>query len=261
MDDNNDEILKSKEWLCRTRLLLGDESVARLQNASVLIVGLGGVGAYAAEMVCRAGVGHMTIVDGDVVDPTNLNRQLPALHSTLGQPKAEVMAARLRDINPALDLDARHLFIRDELTDHILDAHHYDYVVDAIDSLSPKVNLALKCLERKIPLICSMGSGRKTDPSQIKISDISKTSHCKLAKAMRKRLHRRGVEKGIQVVYSSEESDEDAVIGYVDDETGMTKSMGGTICYLPAIFGCMCASVVIRGILGLDKPRRQAAKG
>ncbi len=257
----NEEILKSKDWQCRTKLLLGEESVARLKNSSVLVIGLGGVGAYAAEMLCRAGIGHLTIVDGDVVDPTNLNRQLPALVSTVGRPKAEVMAERLLDINPSLDLDARYLFIRDELTDQVLDARHFDYVVDAIDSLSPKVNLAIKCMERSIPQICSMGSGRKTDPAQIKIADIAKTSHCKLAKAMRKRLHRRGIKKGIQVVYSAEESDDEAVIGYVDEDTGMTKSMGGTICYLPAIFGCMCASVVIRGILGLDKSSRKGAKG
>lgn len=252
----DEELLKSKEWLCRTRMLLGDENIDKLKNAAVLVIGLGGVGAYAAEMICRAGVGHMTIVDGDIVDPTNLNRQLPALLSTIGRPKAEVMAERLRDINPALDLDARYVFVRDELTDQILDARHYDYVVDAIDSLSPKVNLAVKCLERQIPIICSMGSGRKTDPTQVRISDISQTTNCRLAKAMRKRLHRRGIQKGLQVVYSMEESDDEAVIGYVDEETGMTKSMGGTICYLPAIFGCFCASVVIRTLTGLNQAKK-----
>jgi len=244
-----EDFLHSGEWLCRTRLLLGDACIERLQRAAVLIVGLGGVGAYAAEMICRAGVGRMTIIDGDVVDPTNLNRQLPALRSTLGKPKAEVMAARLLDINPKLQLDAKYVFLRDELTDQTLDSGSYDYVVDAIDSLSPKVNLAVKCLERGIPLISSMGSGRKTDPTQIRIADIADTRNCRLAKAMRKRLHRRGIRNGIQVVYSMEESDEEAVIGYVDDSTGMTKSMGGTICYLPAIFGCYCASVVIRSLI------------
>ncbi|MDD3117638.1 MAG: tRNA threonylcarbamoyladenosine dehydratase [Victivallales bacterium] len=234
-----------EDWQDRTRLLLGHDAVDRMQRARVLVVGLGGVGAYAAEMICRAGVGHMTIVDGDVVDLTNLNRQLPALHSTLGKPKAEVMAARLRDINPELDLDARQLFIHDEITARLLDSHPFDYVVDAIDSLSPKVHLVLKCRERQLPLISSMGSGRKTDPSQIRIADISETSHCRLARAMRKMLRRHGVEKGVRVVYSLEESDPDAVIGYIEEETGLTKSRGGTISYLPAIFGCWCASEVI----------------
>lgn len=242
-------------WLTRTELLLGAEKAASLADARVLVVGLGGVGAYAAEMICRAGVGHMTIVDGDCVEISNLNRQLVALHSTLGESKAAVMEARLLDINPRLKLKALHLFLRDELTAEVLDSDRFDYVVDAIDSLSPKLNLLLKCLERNIPVISSMGSGGKLDPAKIEVADISRSYNCKLAKALRKRLHRRGISKGIQVVFSPEDVPEDAIDADNDgDEEGHFRSTVGTIAYMPAIFGCVCASAVIRGLL--EKPEK-----
>ncbi|MBN2641592.1 MAG: tRNA threonylcarbamoyladenosine dehydratase [Victivallales bacterium] len=244
-----EEYLNSTWWLSRTELLLGEEGLQKLASANVLVIGLGGVGAYAAEMLCRAGIGKMTIIDGDNIEPTNINRQLPALTSTIGIPKAEVLMERFMNINPRLKLDARKLFVRDELTDEILESCKYDYVVDAIDSLSPKVNLVSKCIERGIPVISSMGSGGKLDPSKIEVADISRSYNCKLAKAMRKRLHRRGIRKGLKVVFSSEEIPDEAVFGYDCPDSGMTKSMVGTISFMPAIFGCFCASVVIRDLL------------
>ena len=233
-------------WNSRTELLLGKERLERFSEAHVLVVGLGGVGAYAAEQICRAGIGQMTIVDADTVNESNLNRQLPALHSTLGEPKAEVVAARLMDINPELKLTVVNEFLRDERTEEILDHAHYDFIVDAIDSLSPKVFLLYHALLRKIPVVSSMGAGAKIDPSQVRIADISKTSNCALAKAVRKRLRGLGVQKGIPVVYSTEMANPDAVIEVNDEACKRTTT--GTGSYMPAIFGCYLASYVIRNI-------------
>lgn len=233
-------------WNVRTELLLGKEKIERLRQSHILVVGLGGVGAYAAEMICRAGVGRMTIVDADTVNESNLNRQLPALHSTLGQQKAEVMARRLKDINPELDLTVYAEFIRDERTEEILDSQTFDFVVDAIDSVSPKVYLMYHAFMRKIPLVSSMGAGAKSDPTQIKIADISKTFNCGLAKAVRKRLNRMGISKGIPVVFSTELADPDAVIPVEDEECKITTA--GTVSYMPATFGCFLASYVIRNV-------------
>lgn len=238
-------------WQQRTALLLGKDKLEKLRDSHVLIIGLGGVGAYAAELICRAGVGKITIADGDVTEVSNRNRQLPALVSTEGKSKAEIVAARLRDINPEVEIIPLHKFIRDESADLLLE-QNFDYVVDAIDSLSPKVNLIVKCLERKIPLISSMGSGGKTDPAQVKVVDISKTFNCSLAKAVRKLLHRRGIRKGFKTVFSPQDIPETAVFAYEDTNTGMCRSMVGTISYMPAIFGCYCASVVIRELM--EKP-------
>ena len=168
-------------WLERTELLLGAEKLEKLRAAHVLVVGLGGVGAYAAEMIVRAGVGRMTVADADTVNPTNINRQLVALHSTVGRPKAEVLAERLRDINPALELHVVDKYIKDEETDLLLDSARFDYAVDAIDTLSPKLALILGALKRGIPLVSSMGAGAKTDPTRLEIEDISRTHHCPLA--------------------------------------------------------------------------------
>lgn len=233
-------------WLERTELLLGAEKTQRLIDAHVLVVGLGGVGAYAAEMIARAGVGRMTIADADTVAETNINRQLPALHSTVGQPKADLMAARLRDINPAIELTVIQGYIRDEATDALLDAVPYDYVVDAIDTLAPKVNLILGALQRGFPLVSSMGAGAKTDPALLEIRDISKTHHCPLAHMLRKRLHKAGVRSGFHAVFSPEPVREGSMI--LAEETNK-KSNVGTISYMPAVFGCGCASVVIRGLI------------
>lgn len=234
-------------WKERTVLLLGEDKSAELHNSHVLVVGLGGVGAYAAEMVCRSGVGRMTIVDADIVAPSNINRQLPAMHSTIGRAKSEILRDRLLDINPALNLRVVTQYIKDEATDELLDAARYDYVVDAIDTLSPKVNLIKGCLDRGIPLVSSMGAGAKTDPTLIEIKDIAKTHHCPLAHMLRKRLHKLGIRKGFHAVFSSEPVREGAMI--LCDEANK-KSNVGTISYMPAVFGCFCASVVVRGLLG-----------
>ena len=234
-------------WLERTELLLGGDKLAALQRANVLVVGLGGVGAYAAEMIARAGVGRMTIADADTVNPSNINRQLVALHSTVGLPKAEVLAARLRDINPEIGLTVVNEYIRDERTYELLDSARFDYVVDAIDTLSPKLALILATLERGYPLVSSMGAGAKTDPTRLEIADISKTHHCPLAHMLRKRLHKAGIRSGFRAVFSAEPIREGAMI--VCEEQNK-KSNVGTISYIPAMFGIGCASVAIRGIIG-----------
>ena len=217
-----------------------------LSDCHVLVVGLGGVGAYAAEQICRAGIGKMTIVDADTVNESNINRQLPALHSTIGQPKAEVVAKRLLDINPELELIVKNEFLRDERTEAILDEAKYDFAVDAIDTLSPKVFLIYHALQRHIPIVSSMGAGAKVDPSQIKIADLSKSSNCALAKAVRKRLRGMGIQKGLPVVFSTEMANPDAIIEVNDEECKRTTT--GTVSYMPATFGCFLASYVIRNI-------------
>lgn len=234
------------DWLDRTRLLLGEEKLARLERAHVLVVGLGGVGAYAAEQLCRAGIGEMTVIDGDVVEPTNKNRQLLALDGNMGLPKAEVMASRLRSINPALRLHVLDEFVRDDRMLSILRAAAYDYVVDAIDTLAPKIFLIYHSLQLGLPVVSSMGSGGKLDPSKIQVADISKSYNCALARMLRKRLHKLGVYKGVKVVFSPEATDPSAV---VLDEGQNKKSNVGTISYMPALFGCHAASVVIRDLL------------
>ena len=239
-------------WLERTALLLGEEKLGMLRRAHVLVVGLGGVGAYAAEMIARAGVGRMTVADADTVSVSNINRQLVALRSTVGRPKAEVLAERLRDINPELELTVLNRFIRDEETYALLDAAHYDYVVDAIDTLSPKLALILAALERGLPLVSSMGAGAKTDPTKLEIADISKTHHCPLAHMLRKRLHKAGVCRGFHAVFSPEPMREGAMILCEEQNK---KSNVGTISYIPALFGIGCASVVIRGLIG-ELPER-----
>ena len=233
----------SCNWNTRTELLLGADRMERFAHSHVLVVGLGGVGAYAAEQICRAGIGRMTIVDADIVNESNINRQLPALHSTLGMPKAEVVARRLLDINPELKLTVLNEFLRDERTEEILSEATYDFIVDAIDSLSPKVYLLFHAYNRKIPIVSSMGAGAKTDPSQVRIADISKTSSCALAKAVRKRLRGMGISKGIPAVFSTEMANPDAIIE-IDNEQ-CKRSTAGTVSYMPAIFGCYLASYVI----------------
>lgn len=238
------------DWTTRTALLLGTEGMRRLAASHVLVVGLGGVGAYAAEEIARAGVGRMTLVDADVVSLSNLNRQLPALHSTLGKPKAEVMAARLRDINPDLEIEVRNCFVRDEETEALLDAAHYDFVVDAIDTLSPKTFLIYHALQRHLPIISSMGAGAKMDPSRIRIADISKTTDCALARAVRKRLRGMGISSGLPVVFSTEPANPQAILEVEDEACKRTTT--GTVSYMPALFGCYLASYVIRHLSATD---------
>ena len=236
------------EWLSRTELLLGKEGLERLSSSSVLVVGLGGVGAMAAEMICRAGTGKMTIVDGDVIQPSNRNRQLLALKSTEGSPKALLMGKRLKDINPELDLTIINEYIKDDRMKEILDGN-FDYLVDAIDTLSPKVFLIFHAVGKKIPVVSSMGAGGKFDPLLISICDISETTRCTLARILRKRLHRLGIRNGVTAVWSPEEIDKSKVMA-VSGESNKA-SVVGTVSYMPASFGIVCASVVIRDLTGI----------
>lgn len=231
----------------RTRLLVGDGGLERLRNAHVLVLGVGGVGAYAAEQLARAGIGRLTLIDGDCVEPSNCNRQLPALSSTLGQPKALVMAERLRQVNPGLDVQSRIEFIRESDVPELL-AGDFDYAVDAIDSPGPKIAFLLECRRRKLPLISSMGAGGKTDPAQIRIDDISRTYGCALARAVRSRLREHRISRGIKVVFSPEAVPKSAVESGLSPE-GKQRSTVGTISYMPACFGCFCAGAVLRGLL------------
>jgi tRNA threonylcarbamoyladenosine dehydratase len=233
-------------WMDRTKLLLGDEKLHKLINSNVLVVGLGGVGGIAAEMIARTGVGKMTIVDADTVDPTNRNRQIPALKSTEGKGKAEVLKERLLDINPELELTVVPEYFRDELTHSILDEGNFDYALDCIDTLSPKVFFIKACIDRNIPLVSSMGAGNKVDPTQVKVADIADSYNCKLAKYTRKYLHKFGIYKGVTVVFSPEQPSAESGIVMVGARN--KKSAPGTISYIPTVFGCTLASVAIRGL-------------
>ncbi len=234
----------TQNWQQRTELLLGKEKIKRIGKANVLVVGLGGVGAYAAEMLCRAGIGKMTIVDADTVQPTNLNRQLPALHSTLGQMKVEVLASRFRDINPELELVALPIYLKDEAIPVLLDSNDFNFVVDAIDTVGPKSHLIYHALSRNIPIVSSMGAGGKHDITKVRLADLWETCHCGLSKAIRKRLRKMGVNRKLPVIFSSEQTDDNA-IQLTDDNVGK-KTMVGTVSYMPAVFGCYLAEYVIR---------------
>jgi len=233
------------EWLSRTELLLGEERLEQVKDAHILIVGLGGVGAYAAELLCRAGVGQMTIVDGDDIEASNINRQMPATTKTLGKDKADVMADRLLAINPDIKLRVINEFLRENRMIEVLEETQYDYVVDAIDTLAPKIFLIYHSLKNNYKIVSSMGAGGKMDPSQIQIKDISKSYNCRLARMLRKKLHQLGVRKGVQVVFSPEDVDKKAVVLV---ESQNKKSNVGTISYMPPIFGCYIASVVLRDL-------------
>lgn len=236
------------DWQSRTRLLLGEEKLKKLAEKHVLVAGLGGVGAYAAEMLCRAGVGTLTIVDADVVQPSNRNRQLPALSSTQGQSKAELMGARLKDINPEINLTVIKEYLRDEKLIDLM-AQKFDYVVDAIDTLSPKVFLMYYAVKNNQRIVSSMGAGGKLDPQQVKIADIADSYNCKLAYTIRKRLRKLDVSTGIKVIFSTEQVPKER-IELCDNELNK-KSVVGTISYMPPVFGCFCASVVIQDLTEL----------
>jgi tRNA A37 threonylcarbamoyladenosine dehydratase len=238
-------------WMSRTQLLLGDEPIEALMQKNVLVVGLGGVGGICAEMIARAGVGKMTIADADVVDLSNCNRQIPALHSTAGKPKAIVLAERLKDINPNIELTVLELYIRDEITNELLDKGNFDYAVDCIDTLSPKCFFIKACIDRNIPIISSMGAGGKINPLKVTVTDISKTHQCNLAFYVRRKLRTLGIKNGVEVVFSAEEVDQEKII--VSEKAHPKKSLIGTISYMPAIFGCVAASVVIRNLAGLEE--------
>ena len=262
MKNESENIRES--WTDRTELLLGKDKMQRLRDAHVLVVGVGGVGAYAAEMLCRAGVGEMTIIDADTVNPTNINRQLPATHSSIGRPKVEVLADRFRDINPDIKVNALPLYIKEE---DILPLYGgelvprcqqspsiegegwggsspFDFIVDAIDTIAPKCALIAEALRRGIPIVSSMGAGAKSDITQIRFADLWDTYHCGLAKAVRTRLKKEGIRKSLPVVFSTEQADRRAIITIEGEQN--KKSTTGTISYIPAVFGCYLAEYVIR---------------
>lgn len=238
--------MSSSNWQERTALLIGAEGLSKLQKAHILVAGLGGVGGYAAEMLCRAGIGKLTIVDSDTVQPSNRNRQLIALTSTDAMRKTDVFKHRLLDINPELDLVTKSDYMLDNTIDELLD-DRYDYIVDAIDTLTPKVQLLYKAKLKEFPVVSSMGSGGRFDPGMIQVADISESHHCKFAFAVRKGLRKYNVHKGIKVVFSPEKVNKSAVIETSGEQN--KKSIVGTISYMPPLFGCFCASVVIRDLL------------
>ncbi len=241
--------LQNDTWFSRTQLMLGKSGVMKLQQAHVLVAGLGGVGAIAAEMLCRAGVGRLTVTDSDIVQASNRNRQVLALRSTEGKPKVEVMQNRLLDINPMLELHTITGYLKDEKIIDLL-AQPFDYVLDAIDTLSPKLYFIIYALKNNHRLVSSMGAGGKLDPALIRVADISGTFQCKLAFDLRKRLRKHGITEGFKAVFSSEPV---ALHTILRTETEKNKkSTVGTISYMPAMFGCFCASVIIRDLIEDD---------
>jgi tRNA A37 threonylcarbamoyladenosine dehydratase len=234
-------------WLSRTSLLIGEEAVRHLTRKHVMIVGMGGVGSFAAEFIARSGIGRMTIIDGDTVDPTNRNRQLPALATNHGVPKVKIMAERLLAINPELQLEAVEEFVNPEMVENRL-ATGPDFIIDAIDSITPKITFIKMAYESRIPLVSSMGAGAKLDPTRLQVVDISKTYNCPFAQQIRKNLRNLGIRKGIKVVFSPEEPIRDSLM--LTDGKNFKKSAYGTISYLPATFGAVAASVAIRKLMG-----------
>ncbi|AIN74478.1 tRNA threonylcarbamoyladenosine dehydratase [Flavobacterium psychrophilum] len=233
------------EWTERAALLFKKEGLNKLQNANVLVVGLGGVGSFAAEFLVRAGIGKITIVDGDVVDITNINRQLPALHSTVGKPKITVVGDRLIDINPELKLTRIQEFLSPERAFEIV-SDEFDYVLDCIDSVTPKLNLIIAAKRKRVKIISSMGAGGKMEAAKVKVSCITNTTNCMLAKTIRKRLKAEKIDK-LKVVFSSEIQDETSL--KMTDGSNYKKSFYGTNSYMPGLFGLHAAETVIRYLL------------
>ena len=246
-EPNTTEHPQAPPWLQRSELLLGAEALERMRNLHILIIGLGGVGSFAAEFLTRAGVGRMTIVDGDTVDLSNTNRQLPALHSTVGKAKTEVMAERMRDINPDIDLRVINEFLTPALVKDLI-TNEFDYVFDCIDSIQPKQYLIVACKQKDVRVVSSMGAGGRIDPSLVQVADISETFNCPFAQQVRKGLKRKGVRRGVTVVFSSELVDRATMM--LSDGTRFKKSFYGTSSYIPALFGLHMASVVVREIAG-----------
>jgi len=233
-------------WLSRTSLLIGEDTVRAFTQKHVMIVGMGGVGSFAAEFIARSGIGKMTIIDGDVVDPTNRNRQLPALATNHGESKALIMAERLKAINPELELNVVKEFVNPEMVLQQF-AFKPDYLIDAIDSITPKITFIRMAYESGLPLVSSMGAGAKLDPTQLKVVDISKTYNCPFAQQIRKNLKGLGICRGVKVVFSPEQPIKESLM--LTDGRNYKKSAYGTISYLPAVFGAVTASVVIRDMI------------
>ena len=231
-----------KDFTTRTSLIVGDSGVEKLKNSSVIVFGVGGVGSFAAEALARAGVGNLTIVDFDDVDVTNINRQLPALHSTVGKYKVDVMKDRILDINPSINIVAIKKLYNEETSEEILNKK-YDYVIDAIDMVSSKIHLIQTCKEKNIPIISSMGMGNKLDPTKIKVDDIHKTSVCPLARVIRKELKDRRIKK-LKVVYSTENPR--PLSKKIMNKNKVTP---GSISFVPSVAGLTIASLVVNELL------------
>lgn len=234
-----------EEWKQRTSLLLGEKTLDFFKGCRILVVGVGGVGAYAAEMVVRAGIGHIVLMDSDYVSATNKNRQLVALDSTMGRSKCDILKERLLDINPELEVDTVNEYLEADRVSALLDSVKPDFVIDAIDTVAPKLALVKRCYELRIPSVSSMGAGARMDATKVRLEDISKTFNCSLAMVVRKRLRKMGITRGVKVVFSEEVPDRNAVIPCKERNK---CSMVGTISYLPAVFGCVCAQAAIRSL-------------
>lgn len=234
------------EWTERTDLLLGADKMERLKKAHILIVGTGGVGAYAAEMLARAGVGKLTLLDADKVQLSNLNRQVIALHSTLGEDKVRVLERRLKDVNPDLNVTARAEFLEEGSVKTLLTENKFDFVVDAIDTIAPKCALIMEAMRLKVPIVSSMGAGAKTDVTQIRFADLWSTYHCGLSKAVRTRLKKEKMQCPLPVVFCTQQADMNAVVKVEGERNKKTTT--GTVSYMPAVFGCYLAQYVISNL-------------
>lgn len=247
-EDRDQDLYGDETWNNRTRRLLGDERADRLRTSSVLIVGLGGVGGYAAEMLARSGVGRLTLVDADTVAMSNINRQIIATRSTVGEPKALLFAERFHDINPEMEIDSVIQFVTPENVDDLFAEKIYDYVIDAIDTVSPKMALITYCLQHNVPIISSMGAGGRVDPTKILYTDIWDTREDGLAKAVRQRLKAAGIRKSLKVVASIERPCSHSLIS-LDNRN--KRSSYGTLATIPSIFGIYLANHVIRSLTGV----------
>ena len=235
-----------EDWKERTEMLVGERMLGHFADSAVAVIGVGGVGGYAAEMLVRAGIGHLLILDSDAVSVSNKNRQLLALDSTVGTKKCDVLSARLKDINPELDLIVIDTYLEADKVDEVLGGYKLDFLVDAIDTLAPKLALIKYCMDNSIPHVSAMGAGAKFDATKIRIADISKSYNCPLAYIVRKKLRYMGISKGFKVVFSEELPDREAIVPCEDRNK---KSQVGTISYLPAVFGCACAQVAIEFLM------------
>ena len=228
----------------RTKIVIGLDGIDLLRNSNVLVFGIGGVGSYVVEGLVRAGIGNLTIVDFDTVDITNINRQIPALHSTIGMNKTDVLEKRIKDINPEINLKCHTSLYNEDTSDTLLDGD-YDFVVDAIDMVPSKIHLIESCYKRGLNIISSMGMGNKLDPTMIEIADIHKTEMCPLAKIIRRETKKRGIKK-LPVVYSREKPRDTGIT----QEDGRTKRVNGSMSFVPSCAGLIISSYIVRKIIG-----------
>ena len=231
-----------KEEHSRTAYVYGEEAINKLSQARVAVFGVGGVGGYICEALCRAGVGHIDVFDRDTVSLSNINRQIIALHSTVGRPKVEVIKERMLDINPNCEINAYNVFYLPENADEF-DLSGYDYIADAVDTVAAKLEIAERAYKNGVPVISAMGAGNKTDPTRFEIADINNTTVCPLARVMRRELKARGIKK-YKVVYSKEEPRKS---GVTDPESG--KAIPGSLSFVPSAMGLIMASGIVNELV------------